>query len=137
MAHWLVKSEPSCWSWADHAAKGEELWDGVRNHQANNNMKAMRQGDLALFYHSQKERACVGLLEVASEWQPDPSDDSGRFGMVSFRALRPLAKPVTLEAIKADPRLGHLALLKQSRLSVVPIDAQAWSLIMAMAGEPA
>lgn len=134
MAYWLVKSEPSCWSFADHLAKGVEPWDGVRNHQANGYMKAMAAGDLALFYHSQKERACVGLLEVCADWRPDPSDDSGRFGMVDFRALRPLAKPVTLAQIKADPRLSELALLKQSRLSVVPIDPASWQIIMEMAG---
>jgi predicted RNA-binding protein with PUA-like domain len=133
MSYWLVKSEPSCWSFADHLAKGVEPWDGVRNHQANGNMKAMALGDLAFFYHSQKERACVGLLEVSALWRPDPSDESGRFGMVDFRALRPLPHPVTLAQIKADPRLANLALLKQSRLSVVPIEAEAWQIMMEMA----
>jgi predicted RNA-binding protein with PUA-like domain len=133
MSYWLVKSEPSCWSFADHLAKGVEPWDGVRNHQANGNMKAMALGDLAFFYHSQKERACVGLLEVSVLWRPDPSDESGRFGMVDFRALRPLPHPVTLAQIKADPRLANLALLKQSRLSVVPIEAEAWQIMMEMA----
>jgi predicted RNA-binding protein with PUA-like domain len=135
MNFWLVKSEPSCWSWSDHLAKGKEPWDGVRNHQANGYMKTMRLGDQALFYHSQKERACVGLLEVCTEWHPDPNDESGRFGMVTFQALRALSHPVSLDLIKSDPRLTHLALLKQSRLSVVPIDAEAWAIILEIAGD--
>jgi predicted RNA-binding protein with PUA-like domain len=129
MAHWLVKSEPGAWSWDDHVRAGTAEWDGVRNHQAANNMKAMKAGDTAFFYHSVDEKRIVGILEVVREYYPDPTDASGRFGMVDFKALRPLEKPVSLAQIKADERLVHLALVKQSRLSVVPIDDNAWTLI--------
>jgi len=134
MAHWLVKSEPGAWSWEDHVRKGVEPWNGVRNHQAANNMKAMKVGDSAFFYHSVNEKRIVGIVEVTRTYYPDPTDPSGRFGMVDFKAAGPLARPVTLEAIKADPRLGHLALIRQSRLSVMPIDDDAWTLICAMGG---
>jgi predicted RNA-binding protein with PUA-like domain len=134
MAHWLVKSEPGAWSWDDHVKKGTEPWTGVRNHQASNNMKAMRKGDRAFFYHSVDEKRIVGVLEVAEEYHPDPTDKSGRFGMVSFKAVMPVKTPVTLQQIKEDGRLGHLALIRQSRLSVMPIDDAAWTAICAMAG---
>lgn len=134
MAHFLVKSEPSCWSWADHVKKGVEPWDGVRNHQANSVMKEMAVGDTAFFYHSQSEKAVVGILEVVEPWRPDPSDDSGRFGLVAFRAVRPLPRPVTLAEIKADPRLSDLPLIRQSRLSVMAIPDDAWAIICALGG---
>ncbi|MGC2854614.1 EVE domain-containing protein [Novispirillum sp. DQ9] len=134
MNTWLVKSEPGCWSFADHMAKGVERWDGVRNHQAAANLKAMRCGDLAFFYHSVDEKRVVGVLEVVREAYPDPTDPAGRFVCVDFKAVAPLPRPVTLAGIKADPRLAHLALLKQSRLSVVPIDAGAWAVICALGG---
>lgn len=134
MAHWLVKSEPNCWSWDDHVKKGVEPWDGVRNHQAANNMKAMKAGDTAFFYHSVNEKKVVGILEVVREYYPDPTDESGRFGMVDFKAVRAVPTPVSLADIKTDPRLAHLALLKQSRLSVCPIDDDAWTIICAMGG---
>ena len=134
MAFWLVKSEPGAWSWDQHVKAGVAEWDGVRNHQACNNMKAMKVGDQAFFYHSVNEKQIVGVLEVAKTYYPDPSDTSGRFGMVDFKALHPLAHPVTLKDIKGDGRLDHLALIRQSRLSVVPIDAKAWRIICAMGG---
>ncbi len=134
MAHWLVKSEPEVWSWDQHQAKGVEPWDGVRNHQASNNLKAMRLGDLAYFYHSRSAREVVGVLEVAREYYPDPSDETGRFGMVDFKALCPLPRPVTLAEIKAEPRLAGIPLVRQSRLSVMPLDEAAWRLIGEMAG---
>jgi predicted RNA-binding protein with PUA-like domain len=134
MAHWLVKSEPGAWSWDDHVKKGVEPWNGVRNHQAANNMKAMTVGDTAFFYHSVKERRIVGIVEVVKPYYPDPTDPSGRFGMVDFKARRPLARPVTLEAIKAEPRLSRLALIRQSRLSVMPIDDGAWQILCEMGG---
>ena len=134
MAYWLVKSEPGTWSWADHVAAGTAEWDGVRNHQAANNLKAMRVGDRAFFYHSVNEKRVVGLLAVAKEYYPDPSDASGRFGMVDFKALDAVPIPVTLAAIKAEPRLADLALIKQSRLSVMPIEDAAWALILEMGG---
>lgn len=134
MNTWLVKSEPGCWSFADHMAKGVERWDGVRNHQAAGNLKAMKAGDRAFFYHSVDEKRIVGVVEVVREAYPDPTDPAGRFVCVDFKAVAPLPRPVTLAEIKADPRLGHLALLKQSRLSVVPIDAEAWTVIAALGG---
>ena len=134
MAYWLVKSEPETWSWDQHVAVGVEPWDGVRNHQASNNMKAMRLGDQAFFYHSGSERRVVGVVEVVREYYPDHTDPSGRFGMVDFKALRPLPNPVTLAAIKSEPRLADIALVRHSRLSVMPIDDAAWQLILHMGG---
>jgi len=129
-----MKSEPGSWSWDDQVKKGIEPWDGVRNYQAANNMKAMKIGDRAFFYHSVKEKRIVGIVEIVKEYHPDPSDASGRFGMVSVKALKPVPNPVTLADIKADPRLSELALMRQSRLSVVPIDAKSWKIICGMGG---
>lgn len=134
MAYWLVKSEPGTWSWDEHVEAGVAEWDGVRNHQASNNMKAMRLGDQALFYHSGGEKQVVGVLEVVREYYPDPSDASGRFGMVDFKALAAMPKPVTLAAIKAEPRLSHIALVRHTRLSVMPIDDEAWTVLREMGG---
>jgi len=134
MAYWLVKSEPGAWSWDQHAAAGVAEWDGVRNHQAANNMKAMRIGDGAFFYHSGNEREIVGVLEVVKTYYADPTDASGRFGMVDFKAVKPLARPVTLADVKNDGRLDHLALVRQSRLSVMPIDAEAWRILCEKGG---
>lgn len=134
MNTWLVKSEPGAWSWDDHVKKGVEPWSGVRNYQACNNMKAMKKGDRAFFYHSVDEKRIVGVLEVVGEYRPDPTDESKRFGLVDFKALEPLKTPVTLAQIKNDPRLEHLALVRQSRLSVTPIDAKAWKILCAMGG---
>ena len=134
MDYWLVKSEPGTWSWDDHDKAGVAEWDGVRNHQAANNMKAMKTGDKAFFYHSGADKCVVGMLEVVRTYYPDPSDPSGRFGMVDFKALRPLAKPVTLKEVKADERLDHLALVRHSRLSVMPIDPEAWRVICRKGG---
>ncbi|MDJ0894385.1 MAG: EVE domain-containing protein [Alphaproteobacteria bacterium] len=133
-AYWLLKSEPGTWSWDDQVRDGVAEWDGVRNHQANNNMKAMKLGDRAFFYHSVDEKRVVGIVEVVREWYLDPSDASGRFGMVDVKALTPVEKPVTLAEIKAEPRLQNLALVRQSRLSVVPVAAEEWQVICAMAG---
>ncbi|MBK8906905.1 MAG: EVE domain-containing protein [Rhodospirillales bacterium] len=134
MAYWLVKSEPEAWSWERHAAAGVEPWDGVRNHQANNNMKAMAASDQALFYHSGRDKSIRGVLEVVRKWYPDPQDASGRFGMVDFKALFPLPRPVPLAEVKAEPRLAHIALVKHTRLSVMPIDDNAWRLLCRMGG---
>ena len=134
MSYWLVKSEPHAWSWEQHVAVGVEPWNGVRNHQASNNMKAMKIGDRAFFYHSGAERQVVGVLEVVREYYPDPTDPSGRFGMVDFKALHPLARPVSLAAIKSDGRLDRIALIRQSRLSVMPLDDDAWRIIAEMGG---
>jgi predicted RNA-binding protein with PUA-like domain len=132
MAYWLMKSEPGAWSWDDQVKDGVAEWDGVRNYQAANNLKAMRIGDKAFFYHSVKEKQVVGIVEVVKEYYPDPSDASGRFGMVDVKALRPFARPVSLAEIKAEPRLHDLALVRQSRLSVLPVGAEQWRLICAM-----
>ena len=134
MNHWLMNSEPGAWSWDDQVAagKGGAEWDGVRNHQASNNMKAMRKGDRCFFYHSVNEKRIVGIVEVVKTYYPDPSDPSGRFGMVDVKALKPMTRPVTLAEIKAEPRLVELVLVRQSRLSVVPIGPEEWALICAM-----
>ncbi len=134
MAYWLFKSESGAWSWDDHVRDGVAEWDGIRNHQANNNMKAMNRGDRAFFYHSGDERSIVGLIEVVKEWYPDPSDGSGRFGMVDLRALAPVEKPVTLTEIKANPKLQEMLLVRHSRLSVSPVSDDEWRIICAMAG---
>ncbi|MBF0095156.1 MAG: EVE domain-containing protein [Alphaproteobacteria bacterium] len=134
MAYWLLKSEPGCWSWGDQVAKGVEPWTGVRNFQAANNMKAMALGDRAFFYHSVTEKRIVGIVEVAGEYHGDPTDPSGRFGAVDVRTLMTLPRPVPLAEIKADPRLSHLPLIRQSRLSVMPIDAESWNILCALGG---
>jgi predicted RNA-binding protein with PUA-like domain len=134
MQYWMVKSEPESWSWDDQVRVGVEGWNGVRNYQAANNMKAMKLGDRAFFYHSVKEKSIVGIVEVVREYYPDASDPTGRFVMVDFKAVKPVPKPVSLADIKGEPRLAELALLKQSRLSVVPIDAASWKIISAMGG---
>jgi len=132
VAYWLMKSEPGAWSWDDQVKAGTAEWDGVRNYQAANNMKAMKLGDRAFFYHSVNEKRIVGIVEVARKYYPDPSDASGRFGMVDVKALRPLAAPVSLAQIKQEPRLADLALIRQSRLSVMPVPEAAWRLICRM-----
>ena len=129
MAYWLMKSEPGTWSWDDQVRDGVAEWDGVRNHQASNNLKAMRVGDRAFFYHSVNEKRIVGIVEVVKEYYPDPTDPKGRFGMVDVKAVAPLPSPVTLKDIKADPQLQELPLIKQSRLSVMPIDPESWRII--------
>ena len=134
MQYWLFKSEPGAWSWDDQVKKGVEHWDGVRNYQACNNMKAMKTGDKAFFYHSVNEKQIVGVVEVVKEYYPDHTDASGRFGMVDVKALYPVETPVTLAEIKADPDLSELALVRQSRLSVVPISAPQWKILCRMAG---
>jgi len=134
MQYWLFKSEPGAWSWDDHVKKGAEHWDGVRNHQACNNMKAMKIGDRGFFYHSVNEKQIVGVVEVVKEYYPDPSDESGRFGMVDIKAVMPVKTPVTLADIKSDPRLADFGLVRQSRLSVVPVSAGHWKILCKMAG---
>ncbi len=136
MAYWLFKSEPGTWSWEDQVKRGKkgEHWDGVRNYQAANNMKAMTVGDQGFFYHSVDEKRIVGIVEVIKEYYPDHTDASGRFGMVDVRALDPMPEPVTLAQIKADPALSDMALVRQSRLSVTPISDDEWARICAMGG---
>lgn len=134
MAYWLMKTEPGTWSWDDQVRDGIAEWDGVRNYQAANNMKAMRIGDRAFFYHSVNEKRIVGIVEIVQEYYPDPSDASGRFGMVDVKALEPVANPVTLADIKAEPALADFALVRQSRLSVMPVTDEQWALICRMGG---
>lgn len=135
MAYWLFKSEPSSWSWDDQLAKGEagEGWDGVRNYQAANNMKAMAIGDRGFFYHSVNEKQIVGIVEIIQTYHPDPTDQTGRFGMVRLKAIASTQKPVTLAMIKSEEALQDFALIKQSRLSVVPVNKAQWHHILAMA----
>lgn len=134
MAHWLLKSEPESWSWDDQTGVDAEPWSGVRNAQAAGHMKAMARGDTAFFYHSGKERSVVGIVRVVGTYRPDPTDPSGRFGLVDVKAVRPFKRPVTLGAIKAEPRLAGLSLVRQPRLSVMPIPDAAWNLICALGG---
>jgi predicted RNA-binding protein with PUA-like domain len=136
MAHWLFKSEPSAWSYdklAQYGAKGTD-WSGVRNHSAKLNMVAMKVGEQAFFYHSNEGKAIVGLVEVCAAYRPDPTDKSGRFGMVDIRALLPLPHPVTLEVVKAEKGLASMALVTNSRLSVQPVTEAEWELVCKMGG---
>ena len=135
MNYWLFKSEPSSWSWNEQLKKGEvgEEWDGVRNYQANNNMKKMKIGDLGFFYHSVKEKQIVGIVRVIGEHRPDPTDKKGIFGMVVIEAVKEVNKYVNLSDIKSNKNLSELALIKQARLSVVPVSKSHWKEICLMA----
>lgn len=134
MAYWLVKSEPFKYSWDRFVTDGRTHWDGVRNYQASNNLKAMKVGDRAFFYHSNEGLEIVGVAEVVGEYYPDPSDPSGRFGMVDLKPVMPVRTPVTLKQMKADPALAEMALIRQSRLSVCPVSDQEWRHACALAG---
>ena len=131
MAYWLFKSEPDTWSWDDQVAKGAagEEWHGVRNYQARNNMRAMQLGDLGFFYHSRQGLEIVGIVEVSVLAHPDSTTDDPRWECVDIRAVKPLARPVTLESIKADSALSEMVLVKNSRLSVQPVTPAEWSRI--------
>ncbi len=131
MRYWLFKSEPSTWSWDQQFAKGDagEEWDGVRNYQARNFMRDMALGDRGFFYHSQKEKAVVGIVEVCAEAHPDSTTDDDRWDCVDIKAVRPFEAPVTLDQIKADPRLTEMVLVKNSRLSVQPVTDEEWQAI--------
>ena len=134
MAHWLFKSEPDVWGWDAQVAKGDagEEWNGVRNYQARNNMRAMALGDTGFFYHSRTGLEIVGIVEVCALSHPDSTTDDDRWDCVDIRALRPLEKPVSLEMIKADPRLSNMVLVKNSRLSVQPVTDAEWAIICEM-----
>ena len=134
MAYWLFKSEPGSWSWDDQVKKGTEHWDGVRNYQANNNMKAMKVGDKGFFYHSVNEKQVVGIVEVERTHYPDHTDDSGRFGMVDIKTVKPVETPVTLADVKSNPKLADMVLANNSRLSVQPVTAAEWREVCRMAG---
>jgi predicted RNA-binding protein with PUA-like domain len=134
MAYWLFKSEPDVWGWDDQVAKGEagEQWDGVRNYQARNNMRAMKLGEKGFFYHSRTGLEIVGIVEVCAEAHPDTTTDDARWECVDVKAVRPFTKPVSLDTIKADPRLSDMVLVKNSRLSVQPVTEAEWQLICAL-----
>ncbi len=134
MAYWLLKSEPSSYSWTQLVADGRTRWDGVRNAQALNNLRAMKPGDHAFFYHSNEGKDIVGVAEVVEPFYPDPADKTGRLGMIDIAPVMPAAKPVTLAAMKANPELAGMSLLRQSRLSVCPVGDHEWAVICAMAG---
>ncbi len=134
MAYWLLKSEPGTWSWDDQLKKGDEGegWDGVRNYQASNNMKKMEIGDLAFFYHSVNEKSIVGIVSIIEKYQDDPTDKTGRFGMVVVKAIKSFTKAVSLSEIKSNQKLQGISLIKQSRLSVMPITKEHWDIILEM-----
>lgn len=131
MAYWLFKSEPDAWSWDQQVAKGEagQEWDGVRNYQARNNMRAMQIGDRGFFYHSNEGKEVVGIVEVIAEAHPDSTIDDPRWECVDLRAVRPFVRPVTLDECKADPRLADMVLVNNSRLSVQPVTAEEWRVV--------
>ena len=136
MNYWLFKSEPSSWSWEDQVACGEkgEGWDGVRNYQASNNMKLMKLGEKGFFYNSVTEKKIVGVVEIIKEYYPDPTDKLGRFGMVKVKALYPVKNPITLKEIKLEDKLKNFPLIKQARLSVVPVSEAYWKILSKMTG---
>ena len=130
--YWLLKSEPSSWSWEQQKKKKTEHWDGVRNYQAARNLKSMKKGDQCFFYHSNIGKEIVGIVEVVKEHYIDKTDKSGRFVAVTVRFLKRLDNPVSLEEIKKNKDLSHLSLIKQSRLSVMPIDSKSWKILNKM-----
>ena len=134
MAHWLVKSEPDAFSWDQQVANKVEPWTGVRNALAARNLRTMQKGDLAFFYHSNVGKEIVGVVEVVREAYPDPSDETGRWVCVDMRAVSAMPQPVILAAIKATPELAELALVRQSRLSVMPIGDEHWTMLCRMGG---
>lgn len=137
MAYWIMKSEPSAYSWDQLVADGKTNWSGVRNFQAAANLKAMKAGDRAFFYHSNEGLAIVGIMEIAKAAYPDPSDKTGKFVQVDVKPVGPVPKPVTLSAIKAEAKLKELKLVRQGRLSVSPVSAEEWKLICKMGGAKA
>jgi predicted RNA-binding protein with PUA-like domain len=137
MAYWLMKSEPDAWSWDQQVKKGAkgEAWSGVRNHQAKLNLMKMKKGDRAFFYHSNIGKEIVGIVEVIREHYPDPTAKAGDpWVVVDVKAIEPVPKPVTLEAVKAEPKLKAMALVNRSRLSVQPVTAEEWKLVCRMGG---
>jgi predicted RNA-binding protein with PUA-like domain len=136
MAYWLVKSEPDAWSWEQQVKRGAkgEVWSGVRNFQARTNLKAMKQGERAFFYHSNEGKEIVGIVEVIKEHYPDPTDETGKWLVVDFKAVEPLKTPVTLAGVKADPKLKDMVLARNARLSVQPVSAGEWTYICKLGG---
>ena len=136
MAYWLFKSEPESWSWEQQKATGKagQEWDGVRNYQARNHMRAMKRGDLGFFYHSGGERRIVGIVEIVREAHPESTDKTGAWECVDLRAVRDVPKPVSLDAIKAEPHLQGMVLVANSRLSVQPVSDAEWRTVCQMGG---
>jgi predicted RNA-binding protein with PUA-like domain len=136
MAHWLLKSEPTSWSWQQQVEAGAKgtFWNGVRNHSAKLHLMAMKVGEHAFFYHSNEGKEIVGIVTIIKAYYPDPPDESGKFGMVDVRADKPLKHPVTLEAIKAEPHLKDMVLVNNSRLSVQPVNDAEWKILCKMGG---
>lgn len=136
MRYWLFKTEPTVWGWEDQVARGDkgEEWDGVRNYQARNFMREMEIGDFGFFYHSQTEKAVVGIVEVIKKAHPDSTTDDSRWECVDIKAVKPVVTPVTLDQIKSDNRLGDMMLVRNSRLSVQPVTAEEWRIVCALAG---
>ena len=136
MAYWLMKSEPGTWSWEQQKNEGKKgaEWDGVRNYQARNNMRAMKKGDFAFFYHSIGEKACVGIVKVVVEAHPDSTETTGKWECVDVAAVADLPSPVTLADIKDTPQLENMVLVKNSRLSVQPVTAAEWKKVCALGG---
>ena len=136
MAYWLMKTEPEEFSWDDQVKRGQkgEPWTGVRNFAARKHLKTMKKGEHAFFYHTGDEKQVVGIIEIIKEAYPDKTDEKGVFVTVDVKAVKPLPKPVTLAAVKAEPRLKEMALVKYSRLSVQPVTAQEWKIVCAMGG---
>jgi predicted RNA-binding protein with PUA-like domain len=136
MRYWLFKSEPSTWGWNHQVAKGDagQEWDGVRNYQARNHMRDMKRGDRGFFYHSQSEKAVVGIVEVTDEAHPDSTTDDSRWECVDIRAIRPMPRPVTLAACKKDPRLAAMVLVNNTRLSVQPVTDAEWAVVCELGG---
>ncbi|HEY6868253.1 MAG TPA: EVE domain-containing protein [Novosphingobium sp.] len=133
--HWLMKSEPDAYSWDDLVAEGEGTWDGVRNHRAANNLRAMQVGDLAFFYHSNIGKEIVGIATISQGGLTDPSDPEGKWAAVKVKPVRKLARPITLAQIKADPALADMELVRLSRLSVAEVRPAEWNYILTLAGE--
>jgi len=132
MKYWLLKSEPDAWSWDNQVKEGASMWDGVRNYQARNNLKEMKKNDLCFFYHSVTERSIIGIVKVVKEFYPDPTDKTGRFVVVDVKATKKLKNPVSLDQIKENSKLQNIALVKQSRLSVMPLKKTEWDIIIKM-----
>ena len=130
MNYWLIKSEPNTWSWEDQVKEGVSMWDGVRNYQARNNLKKMKIKDLCFFYHSVKEKSIIGIVKVVKEYYPDPTDKTGKFVVVDVKPIKKLNHPVALYQIKEDKKLKNIALIKQSRLSVMPLSKTEWENIL-------
>ena len=136
MKYWLLKSEPDAWSWDNQVKEGASMWDGVRNYQARNNLKEMKKNDLCFFYHSVTEKSVVGIVKVVKEHYPDPTDKTGRFVVVDVKAINKLKNPVSLNQIKESKKLKNIALIKQSRLSVMPIKKIEWEEIIKLSSIP-